>query len=106
MSLDFSKLKFSTKSLIGFLFSIGSLLQIPQVSAPVFAFVKLHPHYASAFAALTGIIALLHNPQVQAALGIDIPAQQLKIDVPAQKLEIPGDITAGDMLKQKQGETK
>jgi len=89
MTFDLSKLKFSTKGLIGFLLGLGSLLQVPQVSAPVFAFIKLHPHYAAAFGALTGIITLLHNPQVEAALGINIPAQQLKIDVPAQQVQLP-----------------
>jgi hypothetical protein len=89
MTFDISKLKFSTKGCVGFLLGIGSLLQIPQVSAPVFAFIKLHPHYATAFAMLTGVITLLHNPQVEAVLGINIPAQQLKIDVPAQQVQVP-----------------
>src|ERR1017187_10546665 len=92
MTLNLSQLKFSTKSLIGFLLGIGSLLQIPQVSAPVFAFVKLHPHYAAAFAVLTGVITLLHNPAVEAVLGINIPAQQLKINVPAQQVQVPENV--------------
>lgn len=66
MTFDFSKLKISTKALIGFLLSLGSFLQIPAVSAPVFAFVKTHPHWASALAVLTGVVGLLHNPQVEA----------------------------------------
>src|ERR1039458_7450989 len=89
MTLDLSKLKFSTKGLVTALFTIGWILQIPAVSTPVFAFIKLHPHYAAAFGALTGIITLLHNPQVEAALGISIPAQQLKINVPAQQVQLP-----------------
>jgi hypothetical protein len=89
VTLDLSKLKFSTKSLVGFLLGIGSLLQIPQISTPVFAFLKAHPHYSAAFAVLTGVITLLHNPQVEAVLGINIPAQQLKINVPAQQVQVP-----------------
>ena len=89
MTINLSKLKFSTKGLISFLLGLGTLLEIPAVSTPVFAFVKLHPHYATAFAVLTGVITLLHNPQVEAALGINIPAQQLKINVPAQQVQIP-----------------
>ena len=89
MTFDLSKLKFSTKSLVAALVAIGSLLQIPPVSAIVFAFIKLHPHYAAAFGVLTGIITLLHNPQVEAALGINIPAQQLQVDVPAQQVQLP-----------------
>ena len=89
MTLDLSKLKFSTKSLIGFLLSIGTLLEIPQVSAPVFAFVKLHPHYAAALGMLTGVVTLLHNPVVDNLLGIDIPEQTLKLNVPAQQIQLP-----------------
>lgn len=70
MTFDFSKLKFSTKSLIAFLLGLGSLLQIPQVEAPVFAFAKLHPHFASVLGILVGVIGLLHNPTVERLLGI------------------------------------
>lgn len=69
MTFDLSKLKISTKSIIAFLIGLGGLLQIPQVSAPVFEFMHLHPHWASVFAVLTGIITILHVPQVQAAFG-------------------------------------
>ena len=92
MTFDLSKLKFSTKGLITALLALGSLLQIPAIYMPVTAFVKLHPHWATAFAVLTGVITLLHNPQVEAALGINIPAQQLKIDVPAQQVQVPAEV--------------
>jgi hypothetical protein len=90
MTLNLSELKLSTKSLISFLLVIGSLLQIPQVSATVFAFIKLHPHYASAFAVLTGIIALLHNPLVEQALGIkqtvDIKTETVSLTPPTTQV--------------------
>ena len=71
MTFDLSKLKFSTKGLIAFLLGLGSLLQVPQVSAPVFAFAKLHPHFAAALGLVIGIIGLLHNPTVDQILGIN-----------------------------------
>ena len=70
MSLDFTKLKISTKSLIAFLIGLGSLMQVPQISGPVIAFAAHHPHVATIVAALTAIIGLLHNPTVDAILGI------------------------------------
>ena len=71
MTFDLSKLKFSTKGLIAFLLGLGSLLQVPQVSAPVFAFAKLHPHFASVLGVLTLVVTLLHNPTVDQILGIN-----------------------------------
>jgi hypothetical protein len=71
MTFDVSKLKISTKTLVALVFGIGSLLQIPQVSAPVFALAKSHPHFATVLAVLTGLLTLLHNPQVETVLGIN-----------------------------------
>lgn len=70
MTLDFNKLKVSTKGLIAFLIGLGSLLQVPQVSAPVFALAKSHPHFASVIAVITAVATLLHNPQVEAFFGM------------------------------------
>jgi hypothetical protein len=70
MTIDLSRLKVSTKSIVAFLLGLGSLLQIPAVSAPVFAFAKLHPHVSAALGVITGIVGLLHNPEVEGILGI------------------------------------
>jgi hypothetical protein len=70
MTLDFSKLKLSTKGLIAFLLGLGSLLQIPAVGNVVLAAAKTHPHFAVALTVLTGVVTLLHNPQVDAFFGI------------------------------------
>jgi len=70
MTFDISKLKLSTKGLVAFLLGIGSLLQVPAIETPVFAAAKSHPHFAAALGALTGLIALLHNPKVEKLLGI------------------------------------
>lgn len=84
MILDTAKLKISTKTLVAFLGVMGTLLQIPAVGAPIFAFAKLHPHFASALAAVTGIIALLHNPQVAEVLGI-----KQTVEVKTEEVSLP-----------------
>jgi len=70
MAFYVSKLKISTKSLIAFLIGLGSLMQVPAIENPVMAFAAHHPHVATIIAALTAIIGLLHNPTVDAILGI------------------------------------
>lgn len=89
MTLDFSKLKFSTKSLVAFVMGLAGLLQVPAIGNPVMAFGQHHPHIAVIIGAITGVATLLHNPTVEAFLGINIPAQQLKVNLPAQQVQIP-----------------
>ena len=64
-------LRVSTKSLVSALFAFGAAMQIPAVSTFVYQQTASHPRIASALTAVLGIVALLHNPQVQAALGIE-----------------------------------
>jgi hypothetical protein len=46
-------------------------MQVHAVSGFVYAQTANHPRIASALTAVLGIVALLHNPQVQASLGIE-----------------------------------
>lgn len=77
VTFNFSKLKFSTKGLIAFLLGLGTLLQVPQINTYVMYFVDHHPHFATIIAALTAVIGLLHNPTVEAFLGINQTTQQV-----------------------------
>jgi hypothetical protein len=81
VTFDFSRLKISTKTIITLLIGFGSLMQIPQIAEPVFAFGKLHPHIASIVGVLTAIAGLLHNPSVQHALGIETTVSVTSVEV-------------------------
>lgn len=70
MTVDTSKLKISTKTLVSALFVFGALMQIPQVNQVVIRLTNAHPHIAAVVTALMCIYALLHTPEVQQALGI------------------------------------
>jgi len=88
VALDLSKLKISTQSLVAFLITLGGLLQIPQVSAFVLGLAAKHPHIAVAVGVITGIAALLHNPQVEQALGIK---QTVQVTTEQVSVAPPGD---------------
>lgn len=70
MTIDTSKLQVSTKGLIAVTATAGTLFQIPAVHDFLIAQAHNHPHVLGALGTLTGIFALLHNPEVAAALGI------------------------------------
>ena len=70
MTIDTSKLRFSTKSLVAVVTTFGGLMQIPQVGNTVMALAKGHPHITAAVAMVMSAAMLLHNPQVEAILGI------------------------------------
>lgn len=72
------------KAAVGLILTLGALLQVPAVSAPVFMAAKLHPHIAAIVGVVTTLTALLSNPQVQTILHIGpkdmIVAQDVKVD--------------------------
>jgi hypothetical protein len=68
--IDTAKLKISTKSMVAAVFTLGSLLQIGVVHDYVLSLAHDHPHVVAFTATITGIYGLLHNPEVQDALGI------------------------------------
>lgn len=70
MRIDTAKLKVSTKSLVSALLGFGAVMQVPAVSAYVLTITKDHAHIAAWVTSLAGAAMLLHNPQVQEALGI------------------------------------
>jgi hypothetical protein len=70
VTIDTSKLRISTKGLVGFIVSAGTLFQIPEVHDFLISAAHNHPHILGILGSLTGVAALLHNPQVQDALGI------------------------------------
>jgi hypothetical protein len=71
MVIDTSKLKVSTKSMISAVLAFGGIMQIPAVSSAVLKITTTHPAIASIVGALMGVYAVLHNPQVESALGIE-----------------------------------
>lgn len=71
MTIDTSKWKVSTKSLIGVLTTLSALWQIEQVRDFVISQVHAHPHWAGGAAFIGSLWTLLHNPQVEKTLGID-----------------------------------
>jgi hypothetical protein len=77
--------KFSTKSIISFFVGLGGLMQIQQFRDPVLKFADSHPHIASTIAVVTGIAALLHNPQVQDILHITTTKTETVSITPEQK---------------------
>jgi len=70
MVIDTAKLKVSTKTLVALFLGFGSAMQIPQVNQFVLAVTAQHKNLASLVTAISGIALLLHNPEVQDALGI------------------------------------
>lgn len=70
MVIDTAKLKVSTKTLVALLFAFGSAMQVPAVNQFVLSITAQHKNLASIVTAITGIAMLLHNPEVQDALGI------------------------------------
>lgn len=70
MVIDTAKLKISTKTILGVLVGFGSLMQIPVVSQFVASVTMQHKNVAAIVTSLMGMYALLHNPEVQDALGI------------------------------------
>lgn len=70
MIIDTAKLKISTKTMLGLLVGFGSLMQIPAVNQLVASITLQHKNIAAIVTTLMGTYALLHNPEVQDALGI------------------------------------
>jgi hypothetical protein len=71
MVIDTDKLKISTKSVAAFVFGFAGLMQIPAVGQFVSSVTTRHPGLASLVATLTAVSLLLHDPQVDSALGVD-----------------------------------
>lgn len=74
MVIDTAKLKVSTKSMVGALIAFGGFMQIPAVSQFALKITASRPSIASVVTAVLGVYAVLHNPQVQDALGIEADA--------------------------------
>lgn len=70
MQIDTANLKISTKSIVTGLLAFGAFMQIPAVNAFVIAQTTLHPKLTGLITAISGVYAVLHNPQVQEALGV------------------------------------
>ncbi len=70
MVIDTAKLRISTKSVATAFFSFAALMQVPEVNHAVMNVVEGHARLASLVASVISLAALLHNPQVEAALGI------------------------------------
>ena len=73
LSIVTTRAKASTKALFAVVMSLGGLLQIPAVEDFTHKLFQHHPHVISIIATLGGIYVLMHNPQVQSALGIELP---------------------------------
>lgn len=76
MTIDTSKLKITTKSLVGLLTTASALWQIQEVRDFAMLQIHVHPHLASAAAFIGGLWAVLHNPEVEKALNIDSDANE------------------------------
>jgi hypothetical protein len=70
MVIDTSKLKISTKGLVALFVAFGGFMQIPAVNQFVLSLTTHHKRAAAVVTAIGGIYAVLHDPQVQDALGI------------------------------------
>lgn len=70
MVIDTAKLKVSTKSLVAMFTVFGTLMQVPAVNQYVLSVTSQHKNLAALVTAISGIALLLHNPEVQDALGI------------------------------------
>jgi hypothetical protein len=64
--VNFSKLRVSTKSLLGALTVLGIVVQ----SKPAQTMIAAHPKLASAAGVITSILTLLHDPRVRNAFGL------------------------------------
>jgi hypothetical protein len=73
--VDVGKWRISTKSVVAALTTAGALWQIQPVRDFVMVQVHAHPHWAGAVAWVSGVWALLHNPEVQGVLGLT-PGEQ------------------------------
>jgi hypothetical protein len=70
MTIDTSKLKLSTKSLVAAFFAFGGLMQIDSVKQLVLSATAAHPRIAGLVTFAVGAYSVLHSPEVQQALGI------------------------------------
>lgn len=77
------------KSAVAVIITLAGLLNVPQVSAVVGAFFKLHPHWAFTATAITGLATLLANPQVQKVLGVTIETPEGKLTLEQTKTPPP-----------------
>lgn len=64
-------IRVSTKTIMGVLTALTALWQVQEVRDFVIGSVHSHPHLASVVGFIGSILALLHNPQVQQALGLE-----------------------------------
>lgn len=71
MTIDTGKIKLSTKTVMAALTTLTALWQVQQVRDFVIGEVHLHPHLASVAGLISSLWGLLHNPEVQQALGLD-----------------------------------
>lgn len=78
MVIDTSKLKISTKGLVAGFIAFGGFMQIPAVNQFVLSITAEHKHVVSVLTALAGIYTVLHDPQVQDALGMSSQDEEKK----------------------------
>lgn len=87
MIIDTAKLKVSTKSMVAAVLALGSVLQIGVVHDYVLTLAQTHPHMVAAVGTITGIYGLLHNPEVQDALGIK---RTVEVKETTETVSLPG----------------
>lgn len=92
MHLTAAQLRNSTRVLIGAIASFGVAMQLDVVKNYVTPILAAHPKIAPAIASLAGIGFLLHRPEVQQALGLQLEETTTKTTVAVVPLETP----AGD----------
>lgn len=85
MKATVDNLRESTKWLLGLIVSFGAFMQIPQVNNYVTPLLNSHPRIAPIVFAITGIAALLHQPQIERFLGIQ------EIETTVEKRVVPLD---------------
>lgn len=83
MKATVDNLRESTKWLLGLIVSFGAFMQIPQVNNYVTPLLNSHPRIAPIVFAITGIAALLHQPQIERFLGIQETETTVKREVVA-----------------------
>lgn len=76
IQFDTADLKISTKRIATVLAGVGALVQVPAVKDELVRLVNTHPHYATIAATTVSLWTLIHNPQVQKALGLDTADQK------------------------------
>lgn len=74
IQFDSDCLKGSTKRIAAVLAGVGTLVQVPAVKDALVQLVTAHPHYATLAATAVSLWTLIHNPQVEKILGLNIPA--------------------------------